>query len=109
MTSRGTTANIFPPTLKTRSSFHWTCSVVFSSERQYCRTQSMFIRRRLQQESLRVEACGAACEARFQSAVAKKPSVTRALCKLQAELLCENRAALAVYGQVEIRANRLKS
>ncbi len=78
--------------------------MVFGSERQYCRTQSMFMRRRLQQESLRVEACGAACEARFSTGGRKNPSVARVLCKLQAELLCENRAALAMYGEVEIRA-----
>src|SRR6516165_652598 len=40
--SRGATANIFPPTLKTRSLPHCTCSAACGSERQCRLSHSMF-------------------------------------------------------------------
>src|SRR5207247_1863500 len=41
--SSAATAYILPAILKTRSSLHWTVSVVCGRERQYCRIQSMFM------------------------------------------------------------------
>src|SRR5712692_1660107 len=48
--SSGVTANIFPPTLNSRSLPHWICSVVPGKERQSSRSQSTFMRRSLSQK-----------------------------------------------------------
>jgi hypothetical protein len=53
--SSGAIANIFPPTLKTSSSCHWTCSVVLGSDKQHWRTPSMSTHPRLRRKARQVE------------------------------------------------------
>src|SRR6266566_6106118 len=51
--SSGVTANIFPPTLNSKSLPHWICSVAPGKERQTSRSQSTFMSKILGQR----EAC----------------------------------------------------
>jgi len=56
--SSGVTANIFPPTLNSRSLPHCICSVAPAKERQTSRNQSTFMRKSLSQQPYPLQPMG---------------------------------------------------